>query len=161
MCLKYHNWGRIEIVEPSMETKCFVCLGSHFRAPMLHMFGHLSLPQVIFLRFLSFNSLFATLIILYHMGSQVIQLVCTAFSFVCSTNRSFWPRVRTPTGRGAMPFFGWRCYGLAEVVQTCRNQLTAFAPTAYHWLALSREWGNQPLHWYIGDSFPHSLLRAS
>ena len=29
------------------------------------------------------------------------------------------------------------------------------------WLALSREWGNQPLHWYIGDSFPHSLLRAS
>ena len=20
---------------------------------------------------------------------------------------------------------------------------------------------NQPLHWYIGDSFPHSLLRAS
>ena len=28
-------------------------------------------------------------------------------------------------------------------------------------LALSREWGNQPLHWYIGDSFPHSLLRAS
>ena len=29
------------------------------------------------------------------------------------------------------------------------------------WLALSREWGNQPLRWYIGDSFPHSLLRAS
>ena len=29
------------------------------------------------------------------------------------------------------------------------------------WLALSREWGNQPLHWYIGDSFPHSLLRTS
>ena len=32
---------------------------------------------------------------------------------------------------------------------------------AYNWLALSREWGNQPLHWYIWDSFPHSLLRAS
>ncbi len=28
------------------------------------------------------------------------------------------------------------------------------------WLA-RREWGNQPLHWYIGDSFPHSLLMAS
>ena len=23
-----------------------------------------------------------------------------------------------------------------------------------NWLALSREWGNQPLHWYIGDSCP-------
>ncbi len=32
---------------------------------------------------------------------------------------------------------------------------------AIFWLALSREWWNQPLHWYIGDSFPHSLLRAS
>lgn len=24
------------------------------------------------------------------------------------------------------------------------------------WLALSMEWGNQPKHWYIGASFPHS-----
>ena len=36
-----------------------------------------------------------------------------------------------------------------------------FCPVPASRLALSREWGNQPLHWYIGDSFPHSLLRAS
>ena len=29
------------------------------------------------------------------------------------------------------------------------------------WLALSRDWRNEALHGYDGDSFPHSLLRAS
>ena len=29
------------------------------------------------------------------------------------------------------------------------------------WLALSREWRNEALHGHNGDSFPHSLLRAS
>ncbi len=29
------------------------------------------------------------------------------------------------------------------------------------WLALSREWGNEAIYGYDGDSFPHSLLRAS
>ena len=30
-----------------------------------------------------------------------------------------------------------------------------------NWLVLSREWGNEAIHGYDGDSFPHSLLRAS
>ncbi len=30
-----------------------------------------------------------------------------------------------------------------------------------NWLALSRERGNEAIHGYDGDLFPHSLLRAS
>ena len=37
------------------------------------------------------------------------------------------------------------------LVKTCRMG----------WVALSREWGNETIHSYDGDSFPHSLLRAS
>ena len=42
-----------------------------------------------------------------------------------------------------------------------KNKTKKCVRLGFYWLALSREWGNQPLHWYIGDSFPHSLLRAS
>ena len=34
-------------------------------------------------------------------------------------------------------------------------------PNGLNWVALSREYGNETIHSYDGDSFPHSSLRAS
>ena len=48
-----------------------------------------------------------------------------------------------------------------ESVRLGMDFLSLKNESSVFWLALSREWGNEALHGYKEDSFPHSLLRAS
>ena len=45
--------------------------------------------------------------------------------------------------------------------ENCVFLLNFFPYLLNDWVALSREWGNEDIHGYYTDSFPHSVLRAS